>query len=1033
MSARRTRRPHGRWIRCPGGYKAYVPQPLPPPIAWGTDLAAALSAADRAVGQLAGEGRRLPNPHLLIRPFVRREAVLSSRIEGTQATLGELLAAEAGAVVDRSPADLREVGNYVAALEHGVHRLRTLPLSLRLVRELHAALMRGVRGDAATPGQFRRSQNWIGPPGSTLADATFVPSPPDRLMECLGAWERFLHDDTLPPLAHAALAHSQFEAIHPFLDGNGRVGRLLVTLLLIVKGVLPAPLLYLSAWFEATRPEYLRAAARRHPARRVGGVAGLFSCRHGQPGRRCGWPHPAHRFAACGLAWEARARPLATARADDRSVCREPVLVGEQTGGTPRRGVHDRSARHRPPGIGGHRGPGRQGEAQSRVLCARHPRHPRGATNADMTPPTSLLVARFMRLPRQTAATWQGKTFRAPLWADGPDGRPVRPRAAIWVTSTTGRVNLTQIDEGPDAPTAMEAAVTGMLQFGLNRSMGGACRPARVEVDDADLAAHIRLAIPDPELQVAVVDSLEHLAEPLAAMAAKFAGGPLPPGPLDAPGVTLERLRAFTEAARDFAAAAPWRALTDDDLIRVEAPDGPPGLRHVVVMGSAGRIRGLAFFHDEAQFEAVLSGVHPGKALAKRGAWAVHFDPLTEIPFPDADLFETYKLPVAGEIYHPWAMWAGPDRRMARPDATRLAWMEGLLRVFAAVTEDELDAGRWQARVETADGPVAFTLALPDLVDDRPRPAPAGPMDRRSMERITAEVQRLLASRDFESLDEVNAFIEERIGGRRMDEVPSTAATPLERAQDLVFEAYDARGRRQLHLARQAIALSPDCADAYVLLAERRGAREEAARLYREAIAAGPRAIGAQLLAEHTGELWGHVTARGYLRAHLGLAGLLADEDRVDEAVDLYREALRLDAEDHQGARYPLLILLLEERRDHEAGELLDRFEGDAQALWHYGRVLWRFRRGDLPAARRALAAAVRANRHVATYLADPDAMPDLVVREFGIGSREEGVACAEELFDAWEDTPGALAWLQKEAGAKAARRSKSGRRGTKK
>ena len=256
MAAERTRQPHGRRVKCPGGYMAYLPEPLPPRIRWAAELVSALSAADRAVGRLAGEGRRLPNPHLLIRAFVRREAVLSSRIEGTQATLGELLAAEAGAVVERSPADLREVGNYVVALEYGVERMRTLPLSLRFVRELHEKLMRGVRGDLATPGEFRRSQNWIGRAGCTLTDAAFVPPPPDRLMECLGAWEKFLHDDTLPPLVHAALAHSQFEAIHPFLDGNGRVGRLIITLLLIARGVLPSPLLYLSAWFEATRDEY---------------------------------------------------------------------------------------------------------------------------------------------------------------------------------------------------------------------------------------------------------------------------------------------------------------------------------------------------------------------------------------------------------------------------------------------------------------------------------------------------------------------------------------------------------------------------------------------------------------------------------------------------------------------------------------------------------------------------------------------------------------------------------------------------------
>ncbi|HZP95594.1 MAG TPA: Fic family protein [Candidatus Limnocylindria bacterium] len=243
-------------MRCVGGYWAYVPDALPPPIEWSAALASRLSDADRAVGRLAGEGRRLPNPHLLMRPFVRREAVLSSKIEGTQATLGELLAAEAGAAVDRSPDDLREVGNYVAALEHGVKRLRTLPLSLRLVRELHQTLTRGVRGEAATPGEFRRTQNWIGRPGATLSEATYVPPPPDRLIETLKAWEAFLHEQSLPPLVHAALAHAQFEAIHPFLDGNGRVGRLLITLLLVERQVLPTPLLYLSAFFEATRREY---------------------------------------------------------------------------------------------------------------------------------------------------------------------------------------------------------------------------------------------------------------------------------------------------------------------------------------------------------------------------------------------------------------------------------------------------------------------------------------------------------------------------------------------------------------------------------------------------------------------------------------------------------------------------------------------------------------------------------------------------------------------------------------------------------
>ena len=250
------RRPHGRTIRCAGGYSAFVPAPLPPPIAWDGALAAALSRADLAMGRLAGESRRFPNPRLFVRSFVRREAVLSSRIEGTLTTLEELLAAETGAASGTDSADLREVGNYAVSLEYGLERLKTLPLSLRLIRELHERLMRGVRGDIATPGEFRRSQNWIGSAGCDLNDAVYVPPPPDEMTACLYALERFLHEDGLPPLVHAAVAHAQFEAVHPFLDGNGRVGRLLIALLLAERGVLPFPLLYLSAYFEATREAY---------------------------------------------------------------------------------------------------------------------------------------------------------------------------------------------------------------------------------------------------------------------------------------------------------------------------------------------------------------------------------------------------------------------------------------------------------------------------------------------------------------------------------------------------------------------------------------------------------------------------------------------------------------------------------------------------------------------------------------------------------------------------------------------------------
>jgi Fic family protein len=248
--------PSGKIVKAGTGYEAFVPNPLPPTFEWNDLLVSALSRADHVLGMLAREGVILPNPHLLIRPFVAREAVLSSKIEGTRSSLGEILAQDAGIQVDQNQADLQEVNNYIVALDYGLKRLEYLPLSLRLIREMHAKLMQGARGAHATPGEFRKSQNWIGAPGTTLFNAHYVPPPPAEMMQCLGSFEHFLHDRTLPPLIHVALCHYHFEAIHPFLDGNGRIGRLLIILLLVERKILPSPILYLSAFFEKTRGEY---------------------------------------------------------------------------------------------------------------------------------------------------------------------------------------------------------------------------------------------------------------------------------------------------------------------------------------------------------------------------------------------------------------------------------------------------------------------------------------------------------------------------------------------------------------------------------------------------------------------------------------------------------------------------------------------------------------------------------------------------------------------------------------------------------
>jgi Fic family protein len=261
MAQTRTKTRAGRYVRQPQGYYAFVPEPLPPdpPIAFDASLASLLSRADLAVGRLDGEIRNVLNPDLFVAMYVRREAVLSSQIEGTQSTLEDLLAVELEPKIADLTNDVDEIVNYVSAMKYGLDRVETLPLSLRLIREIHQELLKGVRGANKLPGEFRRDQNFIAPAGSRdLDDATFIPPPVDEMHRSLGDLEQFLHSgpDTLPPLVHAGVAHAQFETIHPFMDGNGRVGRLLITFLLVHKGVLHRPLLYLSLFLKRHRDEY---------------------------------------------------------------------------------------------------------------------------------------------------------------------------------------------------------------------------------------------------------------------------------------------------------------------------------------------------------------------------------------------------------------------------------------------------------------------------------------------------------------------------------------------------------------------------------------------------------------------------------------------------------------------------------------------------------------------------------------------------------------------------------------------------------
>ena len=246
-------------MRQPTGYRAFIPAPLPPspPIVLDPSLIRLLSRADQAIARLDGVALTLPNPDLFVAMYVRQEAVLSSQIEGTQSTLDDVLSFELDAKGRTVPQDVEEVVNYVHAMKYGLERLGELPLSLRLIREIHGELLQGIRGTEKNPGEFRTTQNWIGSGGGSLAEAAFIPPPPAQMLDALDNFEHFLHkEQEFPVLVHCALAHAQFETIHPFEDGNGRVGRLLMTFLLCQHGVLHQPLLYMSAFLKRHRAIY---------------------------------------------------------------------------------------------------------------------------------------------------------------------------------------------------------------------------------------------------------------------------------------------------------------------------------------------------------------------------------------------------------------------------------------------------------------------------------------------------------------------------------------------------------------------------------------------------------------------------------------------------------------------------------------------------------------------------------------------------------------------------------------------------------
>jgi tetratricopeptide (TPR) repeat protein len=625
-----------------------------------------------------------------------------------------------------------------------------------------------------------------------------------------------------------------------------------------------------------------------------------------------------------------------------------------------------------------------------------------------------LALGRFRRLPQRAGEVWQGGVVRLPMWVDNPtdpDGPPFRPSGALWVSKRTGLVHLDLPQEGEEATSDLALAV--LLEFGLKWAKGLEGRPSRVEVRDAGLRDALAGPLATLDTEVTLVDDLPAVREALHNLEAHATGERLP-GLLESPGVSVDRLRAFAGAAAAFFVARPWDHLANEDLVIVEAADAPWNMCHMSVLGQAGQQFGLAFFDSRQAFERLLDAADAGRSASR--AHGVTFGAIDELPFADADAWQDLTLPVAAPRAYPLPADLKRGGAMRRPDARELTFSEALLCALADTTEDELDAGTWQKRVQTFDGPVELTLSLPFLLEAEAGRVPthvrATAMPRVA-ERESVRIARVLEGKSFESLDDVNAELQRLNREDEPVEWPARELTPLERAQELAYDAMEVHGRLRIKRARQALALSAECADAWVLLAEEASTPEAAAAHYERGVLAGAAAIGADRFASLRGEFWGHLETRPYMRARLGLAQALRDLGRDDEAVAHYRALLELNPGDNQGVRYLLLAALLQRGMNDEAGVLLSEHEGDFQALWPFGRLLWQLRvEGDTARTRATFDAAIRANPYVVPYLLDPDALPFDRPPHFALGSREEAAYVAESLADAFAATDGALEWL---------------------
>lgn len=566
-------------------------------------------------------------------------------------------------------------------------------------------------------------------------------------------------------------------------------------------------------------------------------------------------------------------------------------------------------------------------------------------------------------VPRRSAAVWQVAVVRMPFWVRGEGGEPYRPEAAVCVNVNEQLVETSQPgleDVLPPVELVRNALVRAVRAWGHV--------PGTLAVADPALVAGLRKALAGKGVEVEVEPAVELMDTVFTFMAESLSEEGDLPDLLSGEGVTVEGFTAFARAARRFFEAEPWRFLSNEDLVRVEAPKMEAGLRDVVLMGEGGMQFGLMFFNHPRQFEALCRGEEAARLeMIEEGVWSVSFEQPEDVLPDDLEDWKRHRFPRTGDGRLPIPARLG--RSLRRPDAHILAFFEGLLSALAESTEEEVDSGRWEKEVETARGPLRFRLALPGLLD---RIEKTGP-------------------------------------------VPDPGDDPGELAADLLVEAEGARGRERVYLARRALEICPEMAAAYELLGDLAPDAKTALDLYTQGLAVAEREIDPEVFEEEPDWFLDRPEVQQYLSLRAAIAGTLSLLGRPEEAAEHYEALLRIDPEDEQDLRYSLLDLLLEELKDYERAEqLLCRFEDDPDVGWPYAWALVGFLREgeDSPETQRRLREALERNRHVPDFLLQWRPLPELSPGSFEPGSVDEAVFYAGSAEDLWASAPGALDWL---------------------